>query len=144
MRESQYTTAIGKLLPDDVYKLKLNLRYTAGVPDSWYSGGAGDLWVEYKYFQRLPRTVDLIGGADPTITKLQQSWLRARYAEGRSVAVIVGSKDGGVIYPDLSWEEVLLIEKFRDRMMSKREIAAWITSNTTNGTMCGKQKDTAL
>lgn len=144
MRESQFTAAVGKFLPDYVYKLKLNLRYTAGVPDSWYSGNAGDLWVEYKYFPWLPRIIDLIGGATPSITKLQQSWLRARHAEGRSVAVIVGCKEGGVVYPDLNWEGVLQIEKFRDRMISKREIAAWITGKTTNRTTRGNQKDIAL
>src|SRR5688572_5939290 len=67
MRESTYTASIGKLLPPTVYKLKLCLPYTAGVADSWYSGTAGDLWIEWKYLKSIPRVVDLVGGKHPLV-----------------------------------------------------------------------------
>src|SRR6185436_18082898 len=95
MRESNYTESITRQLPANVYALKLSLPYTAGVADSWYSGRAGDLWVEWKYLKSIPRVIDLTGAKNPIITRLQQHWLRSRHEEGRRVAVIVGSREGG-------------------------------------------------
>lgn len=128
MRESTYTASVGKLLPPTVYALKINLRYAKGVADCWYSGAENDLWVEWKYFKRIPRVVDLTSGEDPIITRLQQSWLRDRHNEGRNVAVIVGCKKGGVIYPGLDWETPISQEEFDRRLVSKRELADWINN----------------
>lgn len=128
MRESQYTSSVSGLLPEDVYALKLSLPYTAGVPDSYYSGIGGDNWIEWKYLKSVPRTVDLVSGNKPIITKLQQQWLERRHDEGRNVGVIVGSPNGGVIYPGLSWQQVLTREEFLSRCVSKKEQALWIAS----------------
>lgn len=117
-----------------MYALKLSLPYTAGVPDSWYSGRGGDLWVEYKYFDpdKLPkREIDLIGTKNPIITALQQKWLRDRYAEGRPVAVIVGVGRHGVVYPDLDWQEILPRPEFDARLWGKHQIAAWIAARVS-------------
>lgn len=128
MRESQYTAAVAKLLPPEVYALKLSLPYTAGVPDSWYSGRGGDLWVEWKYLKSVPRKVNLVDGKKPILSALQQLWLRERHAEGRNVAVIVGTPDGAVIYPGEAWREELTREQFYERLVTRREAAAWIAS----------------
>jgi hypothetical protein len=114
-----------------VYALKLALPYTAGVPDAWYSGCGGDLWVEYKYLSRIPREVDLIGGKDPTITLLQQHWLQQRYEEGRQIGVIVGCRGGGVVLPDLDWKELYPRSEFTSRIWSKQEVANWITARVS-------------
>lgn len=128
MRESTFTSAIRKLLPPEptLYALKLNLPYTAGVPDAWYSGRGGDLWVEYKYLKHIPREIDLVGGRSPTITLLQQGWLTARFNQGRSVGVIVGCEGGGVVFPDLDWKELVPKDEFMHRIWSRRQIADWI------------------
>jgi hypothetical protein len=34
---------------------KMNNPYRGGTADSWYSGLAGDLWVEFKYLPRVPK-----------------------------------------------------------------------------------------
>lgn len=131
MREAAYTSSVGKLLPVDIYRLKLNCPYTGGVPDCWYSGRAGDLWVEFKYFDAdaLPKKViDLVGGNSPILSKLQQSWLRNRHSEGRSVAVVVGfDKKHGLVLPGVAWEKEIPRDEFLSRVISKREIADWIT-----------------
>lgn len=128
MRESTYTAAVRRLLPPSVYALKLSLPYTAGVPDSWYSGRGGDLWVEYKYLKHIPREVDLVGNKNPIISRLQQQWLTARASEGRSVAVIVGCDGGGVVLPDLDWQELLSKQEFLARIWTRQQIADWITA----------------
>lgn len=131
MRESTFTSKVKDLLPPEVYALKLNLPYTAGVADCWYSGCGGDLWVEHKYLKAVPREVDLIGGKTPIITRLQQSWLAKRFEEGRQVGVIVGCAGGGVVYPDLDWQEILTKAEFESRIWPRSQLAAWIVRRTT-------------
>lgn len=126
MRESEYIRTVHTLLPASFYHLKLNLPYTAGVPDCYYSGSRADLWVEWKYFKTIPREVDLCSGKNPVLTRLQQDWLACRHAERRKVAVIVGTCKGCVIYPDLSWQHVLTRAVFIDMIRSKQYTALWI------------------
>lgn len=127
MRESEYTRAVDRLLPPSVYHLKLHLSYTSGVADSWYSGSRADLWVEWKYVRRVPPRLDLCSGRAPIISRLQQHWLSSRNKEGRNVAVIVGSPDGAVIFPDLTWKRGIGRGNFRRFMQDKHAVAAWIT-----------------
>lgn len=124
MREAQYTASIKKLLPPTVYALKLSLPYTAGVADSWYSGPARDLWVEWKYLQTVPPTVD----CRKLCTSLQQAWLRDRHREGRNVAVIVGAKIGAVWFHGLDWENPLARDEFVRLAQSKRDLLGRLTS----------------
>ena len=121
--EAQYTAAVGKLIPPSVYALKLSLPYTAGVADSWYSGPARDLWVEWKYLQTIPPSVDCNG----LLTKLQAAWLRDRHHEGRSVAVIVASRSGGVMFPGLSWQIPVTRADFLAKAQTKRDLANHLT-----------------
>lgn len=125
--EATYTSDIKKKLGAGVYALKLCLPYTAGVADSWYDGPARDLWVEYKFMNPLPKTIDLVGGKDPVLTKLQQDFLKARYENGRNVAVIVGSKSGGVMFPGLSWQTPITRDEFLARAQTKPEVANDLT-----------------
>lgn len=126
--EAQYTSDIKKKLGAGVYALKLCLPYTAGVADSWYDGPARDIWVEYKFLNPIPLTIDLTGGKDPIITKLQQRFLYERFLNGRNVAVIVGSKSGGVIFPALSWQTPISREDFLAKAQTKQEVASHLTS----------------
>jgi hypothetical protein len=138
MRESTFTSKVKDLLPPEVYALKLNLPYTAGVADCWYSGCGGDLWVEYKYLKSIPREIDLVGNKDPIITRLQQSWLMARHTEGRQVAVIVGCKGGGVLYPDLDWMELMSRAEFESRIWTRSQLAGWISGHCVGGKSLAK------
>ncbi len=64
--------------------MKNNNPYLSGVADVWYSGSAGDLWVEYKFLvipKRDTTVVNLVQGKDPMISRLQQQWLEARFME---------------------------------------------------------------
>ena len=95
--ENRFIQAIHRLLPARVYRMKNHNPYVGGVADCWYSGTAGDLWVEYKLLElpKKPTTiVDLCGGSSPALSALQQEWLRNRHHEGRSVGVIIGTYTG--------------------------------------------------
>lgn len=133
MREPEYTRSIARLLSRDVYALKVHTSYTNGVADSWYSGSRGDLWVEWKYLKRLPRSLDLCSGKQPILSQLQQDWLTCRHNEGRHVAVIVGIAQGGVIFPGLLWKRVIEGSDFLSFLRSKKQIADWITQQCVEG-----------
>lgn len=125
MRESQYTSNVNKGFPESVYVVKLSLRFTSGVPDCWYSGPGGDLWVEFKWYRKMPHTLNLTVGKAPKLSRLQQHWLRSRHQEGRNVAVVVGSPEGSVILTDLEWTGPVVSN---NRLVSKQQVVAWISS----------------
>lgn len=99
--------------------MKLNLRFMAGVPDVWLSGSMSDVWIELKYMSTLPPVVD------PTklLSTLQQEWLTSRYAEGRTVGVLIGSSDGHLYFHGLSWQCVVSREKWIQTGKKTKEIA---------------------
>lgn len=97
----------------------------SGTPDVYYSGCGGDLWVEYKFIPRIPRSKEIL----PCLTPRQRRWLNSRYEEGRNVAVVLGvSSDGGVIYRNKEWCKPLSSTEMEARIVSRAEIARWIIS----------------
>lgn len=96
----------------------------AGTPDVYYSGDAGDLWIEYKYIPRIPRSKNIL----PEITPRQQRWLNDRHDEGRNVAVVLGTPTGAVIYRNKGWDIPLSSTELVARLVSREEVAQWIIS----------------
>lgn len=105
----------------------MNNPYRGGTADWWYSGFLADLWIEYKYVDRLPTRTGII---TPDVSDLQRKWLHGRYREGRNVAVVVGHPEGGVILRALSWEHAIPIDEFRERLITRLAIAQWIQKET--------------
>ena len=109
--------------------MKNNNDYTSGVPDVWFSGAKGDLWVEFKFVSKLPSRVPL--RPYDLLSSLQEKWLRERYEEGRNVAVIIGCKRNnhleGFILRDLAWEKDIQPNEFNALILSKSELVAFIT-----------------
>lgn len=127
--ENTFISAVHKYLPPgrkNPYWVKNNNEYTGGIADCWYSGLAGDMWIEYKFLDRIPVKEAFL----PALSALQLEWCRDRYNEGRRVAVIVGCKEGGVVFEDLEWETPITNAAFKVRMQSRAELAAWIMSHT--------------
>lgn len=129
--EATFVRSINKLLPEEVDFQSMAGTYTNGVADSYYDGPQSDLWVEYKFIRRIPRTLDLVKSTTkPHLTRLQSNFLIRRFGNGRKVAVIVGYDDGGVIFDKpVSW----LHTWSRDDLLicSRVQIAEWIESITT-------------
>lgn len=121
--ENKFIASIHRHLPQ-VHKEKMHNAYRGGTPDVYYSGDAGDLWVEYKYLSKLPKQVQ------PKLSALQQVWINARHAEGRNVMVIVGWADGGVILTNREWMSPIDKEVFISRTITRKEVAAFILSIT--------------
>jgi hypothetical protein len=124
--ETRYIGLIHKKLPGRVYYEKMHNPYRSGTADVWYSGVEGDLWVEYKNIQAIPkRTVVL-----PDLSDRQKRWLGNRLDEGRNVAVVLGTPEGGVIYRDRAWLDPLTPDELRSRLVSNQQVADWIYSQT--------------
>ena len=108
-----------------LYSVKNHNEYASGMADVWYSA-AKDLWVEYKFIvlpKRADTLIDLIGGKNPSLSHLQQAWLRARDAEGRNVAVVVGCKEGGVLFSGVSWDSTWTTKDFTSWLVTRQELA---------------------
>lgn len=126
--ETNFSNAIRASLPDGVYSMKNSNDYTSGIPDLWFSGKKGDLWVEMKFVPKLPKRVPL--RPYDLLSSLQEKWLRDRYEEGRNVAVIVGCKRAsrleGFLLRDLAWEKDISPADYDSLILSKSELAAFI------------------
>jgi hypothetical protein len=127
--ENTFIASVHKHLPRELYRIKNNNVYNSGQPDCWYSGPAGDLWIEYK-FNVLPKRSDTL--VVPGLSELQKNWITSRHAEGRKVGVIIGCKEGGVWFPGTSWASPIIAERFR-KMMNSRNTLAEIIAEMTQG-----------
>ena len=116
--------SIHKHLPASIYRCKMNNPYTAGIPDVWYSGISGDLWVEYKFIPRNPTC----GTVRFTLSELQKHWLEQRQSEGRNVAIVIGCPAGGVVVKPPTYE--LPVTSFNSLLKSRTDLAAWIRQET--------------
>lgn len=128
--ESNFRLKVERDLPRALHREKMNNPYRGGTADCWYSGHRGDLWVEYKFLPQLPQR-GIIDAKRMGLTALQLQWLRGRYEEGRNVSVIVGCPTGGVIMRGLEWEAGIAAEVFAQRVVSAKELAQWITQQTS-------------
>ena len=119
MNEQQFISKVHKKLPKLIYRVKFSDKFTAGVPDVWYSGDFGDLWVEYKY-QEVP-------GHKPKLSDLQKSWLLERHLEGRSVACVVGTPSGIIAYEGAEW-----LQYKSYKLLTFAEYITWIGTRTSS------------
>lgn len=126
--ENTFRASIHRHLPvEHPYHEKMNNPYRSGTPDDWYSGMEADLWVEYKFIVMPKRdTTEVL----PELSDAQLDWLHKRHGEGRNVAVIVGCRDGGVIYEDLSWVRPMTAAQFRRKLISRKSLAQWLWAKT--------------
>lgn len=125
--ENTFIASIHRLLPTDVYRQKNHNPYNSGIPDCWYSGGGGDLWIEYKYVELPKRDATVI---PVNLSDLQQAWLQRRHAEGRNVGVIVGCSRGGVWFPGVDWTHAITNSEFCFRLLPRQQLAEVIQTKT--------------
>ena len=124
MTESQFTQSIMRKLDKRIYKWKIMNMMQNGVPDCYFSGPAGDLWVEFKYIKVPKRDTTEF---KPKLSALQLKWLNERYDEGRNVAVILGSDIGSAIFIDRWWNGFIT---WKYLVSTKQDIVKWIETQT--------------
>lgn len=52
MTEHSFIRSIHRKLPKEIYTWKIHDTYAGGIPDAFYAGPAGILFVEYKYVRK--------------------------------------------------------------------------------------------
>ena len=119
MNEAGFISKVHKKLPKLIYRVKFSDKFAGGIPDTWYSSDFGDLWVEYKY-QEVP-------GHKPKLSDLQKRWLTERHLEGRSVACVVGTPEGVIVYEGHSW-----LEYKQFTLITFAEYITWIGTKTSS------------
>jgi hypothetical protein len=121
--ENRRIKAVHRFLPETVYHEKMHNPYRGGTPDVWYSGRKADLWIEWKWRAGLPKK----GRVVPALSALQQKWLRDRFAQGRTVWTVMGTRSGNIRFVNpAEWEEGLTLEECRRRLMSNQLTADYI------------------
>jgi len=124
MTEAGYTRAIMSKLPKEIYKWKIMNMNQNGIPDCYFSGSHGDLWVEVKY-QTIPKRESTL--IKPNLSPLQFKWLNDRRKEGRNVAVLMGTNIGSHIYQYGPFDESLSKSAFQT---TRKQIVEWISKET--------------
>jgi len=126
--ETTFYIGVHKHLPAGLHREKMHNPYRGGTWDFWFSG-RNTLWVEYKFVVLPKREATMV---DVTLSSLQLDWGSRRFDEGRTLAVIVGCKEGGVVLENRDWDRPLPCADFRKQLRSRAEIARWI-AHTTGG-----------
>jgi hypothetical protein len=126
--ETLFSNNIRKALPEEIYSMKNNNEYVAGVADVWFSGQKNDLWIEFKFLKKLPVRAPI--RPYELLSPLQSQWLRDRHNEGRNVAVVIGCKRKreyeGIILRNLEWERDIFPQDFDALIVSKSELVSFI------------------
>lgn len=141
--EAKYKAKVHRLLPVFIHHQGMYTPFSAGTPDHWYSSIEGDLWIEYKWLSKIPKTLHLCNPdiKYPLLTSKQQQWLRGRYNEGRKVAVVTATPDGAVIFKNLAWETPMDKEIFLAQSVTHHQVAEWIIETVALKKYISKKKE---
>ena len=124
MKEADFTRYIFGKLPPVIYKWKIMNMMQNGVPDAYFSGLAGDCWIEFKW-QKAPKRDNTKFKVQ--VSELQNRWLSYRASEGRNVAVVLGTPDGCRIFDSVNWS-IPITRK--DLIHTRADIVEWIIKQT--------------
>lgn len=126
MNEHGFVKAVHKHLSSDVYRWKINDRFTGGVPDAFYAGPASILFVEYKFIYQLPKKTIKTG-----LSALQQQWLNRMSEYGLPCWVVIGTeKEGTAVLKDTSAELDVLPKDAFDPALTYKDVAMSILEAT--------------
>lgn len=126
MNEHGFIKAVHRHLSPEVYRWKIHDTYTGGVPDAFYMGPAGSLWVEYKYVKLPKRDTTIVTFG---LSILQSSWLTKAQMCGQLVAVIVGFERSAVVVTDPQLFKGTTKNQLQDEALSFQLTADWIESH---------------
>ena len=129
MNEHSFVRSIHNALSPDVYKWKIHDTYTGGVPDAFYAGPAGTLFVEYKYVKSLPKKDTTV--IKHSLSPLQIQWLN-RMKQSTPVALILGVEDSAIIIVD-DFSANICKSQYIEQKVTRRQVAQWIFDITHSG-----------
>lgn len=130
MTEHAFIRSVHKKLHPDVYRWKIHDTYTGGVPDSYYMGPAGALFVEYKFIKTLPKRDTTV--LRTCLSPLQIAWLTRAEESTPAVALVIGNAQKGVIICN-DFGRAVTKAYFNENSLPIAEIAGWISRTALGG-----------
>lgn len=124
MNEHGFVRSVHRQLSPDIFVWKINDKYAGGVPDAFYAGPARCLFIEYKYVKLPKRDTTLV---KTSLSEQQKLWLDRMSGMDKHVALVIGSILGTIII-DKDWDYPIPTELFRQRAMSTKAVAQWISA----------------
>ena len=124
LNEHGYIRSVHRHLPPEMHKWKVHDNYAGGVPDCWYAGPAGNIWVEYKWITKLPKRDTTV--IKPNLSAQQLAWLIKMSGHSISCACIIGCPEGGIV---LTGKDDWLdgISRNMLSLTPAKGIASWLT-----------------
>lgn len=126
MNEHSFIKSVHRYLPLDLFKWKIHDTFAGGVPDSFYAGPAGILFVEYKYVKKLPKRDSSI--LKTSLSPQQIQWLNRMTDFNQRAAVVIGCEDTAIILENKIWESPLTKLYYVQRAVPRKAVAEWIAS----------------
>ena len=122
MNEHSFIRSIHTDMSSEMFVWKIADKYQGGVPDTYYSGPFGYMYIEYKYIQNIPKRSTT--KVKVTLTELQRSWLRRAQSHNHLAYTVIGSSAGVYITqdPDLVYvtQENLISESIPKKIFIDR------------------------
>jgi hypothetical protein len=122
-----------------MHKWKVHDNFAGGVPDCWYVGPEGNIWVEYKWIKALPKRDTT--RIKPNLSAQQLAWLIKMSGHGISCACIIGFPEGGIVLTEKD-QWLNGINKIAMSPFPSRDIANWLTECCMEAGFYGNNKRT--
>lgn len=125
MNEHSFIKSIHRYLPSDLITWKINDQFAGGVPDAFYAGDKGLIFIEYKYRAKFPvRDTSLMGfGLKPQ----QINWLNSLQTKGINTAVVAGCQELVIISTNyFSLANITKREFLKHKTFTRKEAAQWL------------------
>lgn len=130
MNEHGFIRAVHNYLPSEVFRWKIHDTFAGGVPDVFYAGPSGTLFVEYKYVKTFPKR--LTSPIKTSLSAQQIHWLDTMCSYNQPTAVVIGCEKQAVILQNGSWNSVLSKEEFLKQVISFKDVSFWIHKQVFN------------
>lgn len=124
MNEHSFIKSVHRYLSPDVFKWKIHDTFAGGVPDSFYAGPAGILFVEYKYIKKLPVRDNTLLKTSLSVNQIQ--WLNRMTDFNQRAAVVIGCEDTAVILLDKQWTTNISKSYYIEHAIPRKSVATWI------------------
>lgn len=132
---------------DYIYYEKTHNPYRSGIPDVYYDYPGYDLWVEYKFMDKVPKQLCLRSESKPPVSRLQRHWIERAARNGRQVLVVIGFGKGSaqrylVIRPyELIWDHSVPREKIEPRLIDRNRLVELYLDILRNGWLAQTYRD---
>jgi len=123
MNEHSFIKSVHTNVSRDVFVWKILDKYQGGVPDTFYSGPSGYLFIEYKYQTKLPKKSTT--KIKIALTELQRTWLSRAQSHRHLTYIVLGSPAGVYITDDITEKEITK-KRLVEESITKKEFISRI------------------